>query len=87
MSLLKNGKNISEFEITTITQHGIWFLLKNKEYFIPFKEYPSLKKLSIEDILNVSFSPPEHIYWENHDIDIELSALEHPEKYNLTYKE
>lgn len=87
MSLLKNGKNTSNFEITGITKHGIWFILDDKEYFIPFKDYPSLKKMPVEDLLNASFSPPEHIYWENHDIDIEISALENPEKYNLIYKE
>ena len=84
---IKNGKNTSIFEITGITKHGIWFILDDKEYFIPFKDYPMLKRLSVEDLLNASFSPPEHIYWEKNDIDIELSALENPEKYNLTYEE
>jgi len=87
MNLLKNGNSILGFEITSITKHGIWFLLDNKEYFIPFKEYPQLKRLSIQDILKVRFSPPDHIYWENYDIDIEISALENPKKFKLVYKE
>ena len=87
MSSLAYGIDTSkDFEISSITRHGIWIFVSDKEYFIPFEEYPELKFLPLEELLQVEFSPPDHIYWEKADIDIELGALEEPEKYPLKYK-
>jgi len=33
MKSLKTGKNISKAEITNISEHGFWILLKGKEFF------------------------------------------------------
>ena len=87
MSLLAYGIGTSQdFEITSITRNGIWVFVNNKEYFIPFNDYPELKLLPLlNELLRAKFSPPDHIYWENADIDIELEASEEPGKYLLKY--
>ena len=87
MSLSNSGTNTLDYEITAVTKNGIWILIDEKEYFIPFKDYPELLKLPLDEILKVKFNPPEHLYWEKADIDIELTALEKPEKFPLKYKQ
>lgn len=86
MILSKNGTGILEYEITNIERLGIWLLADDKEYFIKFEDYPALKKASIEQILNVKRIGPTQFRWPDIDEDIELEALEYPEKYILKYE-
>lgn len=79
------GKNISDVEIQNISHNGIWLYVYDKEYFLPFKEYPWFKNATIADICNVSFINGYRLEWPSLDIDLELEALEHPEKYPLIY--
>jgi len=82
----KNGTDTLQYEITNIERFGIWLLADDKEYFIKFDDYPSFKKASIEQILNVKRISPGQFRWPDIDEDIELEALEYPEKYILRYK-
>lgn len=85
MISLKNGTDTLEYEITNIERFGIWLLADDKEYFIKFEDYPLLKKASIEQILNVKRISPTQFRWPDIDEDIELEALEYPEKFVLKY--
>lgn len=81
----KNGTDILEYEITNIERFGIWLLADDKEYYIKFDDYPSLKKASIEQILNLKRISPTQFRWPDIDEDIELEALEYPDQYVLKY--
>ncbi len=87
MNLSNSGINTLDYEITAITKNGIWIFINEKEYFIPFKNYPELLKLNLKELLDVKFNPPDHLYWENADIDIELNALEEPKNFPLKFKQ
>lgn len=78
--------NISKYEIIDINKNGIWIFIEGEEYFIPFKEFPLLKDATVDKIFNVIYSSPNHLYWEELDIDIELDSIEHPENYPLIFK-
>ncbi len=80
------GKNISEVEVSNISKHGFWVLVKEKEYFLSYDEYSWFKDAKISDILDVRLLHESHLYWEKLDVDLELSALEEPGRYPLTYK-
>ncbi len=77
---------LKTYEITNITKYGIWILINIKEYFISFKDFPMFKNAPIELVFEVKFYPPEHLYWEKLDIDIELASLEQSEDYPLIYQ-
>ena len=80
------GKNISGVEVTNISKHGFWLFVKDKEYFLSYREYPWFKNAKVSDILGVKLLHRSHLYWAKLDIDLELSALEEPGRYSLTYK-
>ena len=80
------GKNISGVEVTNISKHGFWLFVKDKEYFLSYREYPWFKNAKVNDILDVKLLHRSHLYWPKLDIDLELSALEEPGRYPLTYK-
>ena len=86
MNLKAYGSNTLTNEVTGITKDGLWIYVNEKEYYIPFKEYPMLKNKPVDQIFDLKYSPPNHLYWEGLDIDIELEALRNPEKYPLEFK-
>lgn len=79
------GKDISEVEVQNISHNGLWLYVYGKEYFLSFKEYPWFKDATIAGIYNVSLVGGYRLEWPSLDIDLELEALEHPEKYPLIY--
>lgn len=70
-------------EVMNISQFGFWILLRGQEYFIDFKEYPIFQNASILDIASVETDIAGNLHWKNLDADIEIEALENPEKYPL----
>jgi hypothetical protein len=82
-----NGTNtLINSEVTNINSLGFYVLIDNKEYFVPFREYPAFKNIPVSDIFEMILLSPEQLYWEKYDIDIELSALKAPHLFPLSYK-
>ncbi len=83
MSLLRLGKDISEVEVSNISIHGIWLLVRDKEFFLPFEKFPWFKDKPISAIFNVIEISPGHFYWPLLDIDLSEEIIEHPERFPL----
>ncbi|MGC9367855.1 MAG: DUF2442 domain-containing protein [bacterium] len=81
-----HGKSISEIEVLNIDKHGFWLLLKGKEYFLPYSDFPWFLEARIKDINKVELLHDSHIYWQNLDIDLDVKILESLENYPLIYK-
>ena len=79
------GKNTSRVEILNISQKGIWILVNDREYFLPYKVYPWFKDAKVSEIHNVKISRGSHLHWPDLDVDLELESLQHPEKHPLIY--
>jgi len=82
MKLLKAGKGIS-VSVENITPFGIWLLVKGKEYFLSYNDFPYFKDKTLNSIQTVQLLHGYHLYWPVLDIDLELDNLENPEKYPL----
>ena len=80
------GKNISEAEVTNISKHGFWILLADQELFVAFKAFPWFKDATVEEILNVEWPQPHHLYWPALDVDLAVASIQHPEKFPLISK-
>ncbi len=80
------GKSISTVEVTNISAHGIWLLMKNREYFLPYSDFPWFKDAKVNDILNVKLLHTHHLFWPQLDIDIEVASLEDIKSYPMIYK-
>ena len=80
------GENTSEVEVTNISRHGFWILVKGRELFVPFKEFPWFKDASVGAILNVQLPGPHHLYWPDLDVDLAVESIEHPERFPLISK-
>jgi uncharacterized protein DUF2442 len=80
------GTNISPSEVTNIEALGFWILLDDREYFVPFADYPVFKDASIQQIFKMQHLSPTQLHWPDLDADIEIDALEQPEHYPLVFK-
>ena len=80
------GKSTLMVEVTNISSHGIWLLTREKELFIPYKEFPWFKDAPIGKILNVEEPTPGHFYWPDLDVDLGIESIEHPERFPLKAK-
>jgi hypothetical protein len=77
------GVAISQYEITSIARHGFWLLVDDREYFVPFADCPVFTRATVSQILDIQRLGPRQFHWPQLDADIELDALEHPERYPL----
>jgi hypothetical protein len=79
------GENTSPAEITGLTAIGLWLLAGDREYFVPFADYPTFRQATVEQIVNLHQPAPDQLCWPDLDIDIELPALDEPERFPLAY--
>jgi hypothetical protein len=86
MSSNSPGKSNSEIEIQSISGHGIWLLVRGKEYFMPYEKFPWFKEAKVSQILNVSISGSGNLFWPELDIDLSTEILEAPERFPLIAK-
>jgi len=86
MKSKKLGKNISNAEVLSISPFGLWILVLEKEYFLPYKDFPWFKDASVHDVLAISLEHDTNLRWKKLDIDLELSSLNSLEKYPLIAK-
>ena len=85
MKSLKHGKS-TLVSVENITPFGIWIFVKEKEYFLSYKDYPYFKDQTLGSIQNVQLLHGYHLYWPELDVDLEIDNLENPEKYPLKFE-
>lgn len=86
MSLLAHGSNTSSIEVTHISSHGVWLLAHDKEFFMPYDEFPWFKDQPVKSIIHVEEQMSGHFYWPDIDIDLTVELIEHPERFPLKAK-
>jgi hypothetical protein len=86
MNLSPHGAGTLPSDVTNISAFGFWLLVDNKEYFVPFADYPEFKQATVEQIYAAQRIGPAQFHWPELDIDIELAALERPEAFPLKFK-
>jgi hypothetical protein len=82
MKSSKRGKGIS-VSVENVTPFGIWLYVKEKEYFLSYKEFPYFRNQTLASIQNIQLLHGYHLNWPDLDVDLEIDNLEYPEKYPL----
>ena len=85
-ALMANGTSTlatKRAEVTYISRNGLILRVKDREYYLPYTDYPWFEHAAVSDVFNVQLIGNEHIRWENLDVDLSLSILRNPEKYPL----
>lgn len=72
-------------EITAITATGFWLLVGDREYFVAFADYPEFRRATVAQIYAMQRQSSDHFYWPELEVDIELEALEQPQRFPLSF--
>jgi len=80
------GLSTFPVEVTNISRHGFWLLLKDEELFLPFSDFPWFQDAAVRKILNVELLSPNHLYWPELDVDLAVESIRHPERFPLVSK-
>ncbi|OGB92605.1 MAG: hypothetical protein A2Z31_01040 [candidate division NC10 bacterium RBG_16_65_8] len=86
MKSVEPGGRTSKVEVTNISKHGFWLLIRDRELFVPFAEYPWFKDASIGALLTVELLHAGHLYWPDLDVDLSVESIEYPERFPLVSK-
>jgi hypothetical protein len=81
-----NGKLTLKAEVTNISIHGIWLLFGQKEFFLPFPDFPWFKEARLAEVQNIQVVHDDHLYWPDLDVDLSIQMLENLESYPLVWK-
>lgn len=85
MSSELHGRDILGSEVTAVGRDGFWLMSHDREYFVPFGNYPAFRKATVEEIFTMEEIAPGQFRWESLDADIEVEALAHPERFPLKF--
>ncbi|MCI0492748.1 MAG: DUF2442 domain-containing protein [Planctomycetes bacterium] len=77
------GTSTSPVEVTHISNHGVWLLACDHEFFMSYEDFPWFKETPVGRILNVTEPTPGHYYWPELDVDLTEEIISHPERFPL----
>jgi hypothetical protein len=86
MTSSQPGANTFQVEISNIDCHGLWLLIKDKEYFLPYVDFPWFRKATLDQIMHVELLHGDHLHWPDLDVDLCLESLAQPESFPLIYQ-
>ena len=78
-----HGTTTSVAEVTHISKHGFWLLLGDEELLLPFEQFPWFRSATIDQISNVQWPTPDHLYWPGLDVDLSVASIRHPDTFPL----
>ena len=72
------GINTSAVEVTHVSSHGFWVLLGGEELLLPFVDFPWFKQATIDQITDLEWPSPNHLYWPQLDVDLTVESIRNP---------
>ncbi len=78
-----HGTTTSVAEVTNISRHGFWILMGDEELLLSYEKFPWFRQATVEQIVNVEWPAPDHLYWPSLDIDLSVSSIRRPEDFPL----
>lgn len=80
------GTTTSAVEVTHVSRHGFWLLVADEELLLPFDQFPWFQRATIEQLSDVQWPSPDHLYWPQLDIDLSLDSIREPSAFPLIAK-
>ena len=83
MNSKTHGKSTLDVEVMNISNHGIWLLVREKELFLAYEDFPWFKDATVKSIINVKEQSLGHFYWPDLDVDLTEEIIENPDRFPL----
>ncbi len=66
-----------------MSPRGFWLVLGERKLFLSFAQFPWFREFTLRELTGVRRPSPQHLRWPEFDIDLDVDAIEHPERYPL----
>ena len=73
-------------KVTHISKNGFGVLLDDEELLVPFEQFPWFKKATVEQISDLEWPTPNHLYWPQLDADVSVESIRNPMAFPLISK-
>ncbi len=83
MKSAKPGNDTSDAEVTNVSKHGFWMLVRGEELYLPFADFPWFKEARLGQLLDVTLLHGEHLHWPQLDVDLTVESVRHPDRFPL----
>ena len=80
------GTSTAEVEVTSISRHGFWLYLGDRELFLSFKEFPWFAQAPVAKITRVNWPSPNHLHWPDLDVDLSVESIERPAEFPILFE-
>ena len=86
MSSSGPGNTTSDVEVTNISAHGLWLLVRERELFLSYEDFPWFRDQPVKSFERVEEPTPGHFEWPDMDVDLREAIIVHPGRFPLTAK-
>ena len=69
------GKATLDVEITNIDMQGIWLLMNDKEFFLPFEVFPWFRDATVGEIHNVRLEGDSELQWPDLKVRLPVTSI------------
>ncbi len=80
------GTVTSPIEVVQLTPQGVWLAYHDREFFLDHDQFPWFREATASQVFNVQEISPEHFYWPDIDVDLDLETIQHPDRFPLVAK-
>ena len=77
------GTDTLAVEVTHISSNGVWILIGEDEFVLPYADFPWFRQATVDQILAVERPTPDHLYWPKLDIDLSVRSIKDPSSFPL----
>jgi hypothetical protein len=81
------GTFTSTAEVIGISSEGVWLLLDTERLLVSFVHFPSFKKATPEQLADIQWPTPNHLYWPLLDMDVSIESIRDPAAFPLVAKD
>jgi hypothetical protein len=82
----RRGRSTSAVEVSGLSRRGLWLLVGEVEFYLPYEQFPWFAEARVRDAYEVELLHETHLYWPALDVDLDLDSLQHPDDYPLIYR-
>jgi hypothetical protein len=69
--------------VRDLSPDGFRLLLGDEELFVSFEQFPWLRPATIEQLSQVEWPTPNHLYWPLLDVDLSVESIRDPARFPL----
>jgi len=77
------GTVTSPIEVVQLTPRGVWLAYHDEEFFLDHDLFPWFRDATASQVFHVQEISPEHFYWPEIDVDLDVERIQHPERFPL----